>query len=87
MGPGYIPDAGTSLEKAIRLAVRSFDEKERKHRAIVVFSDGEDHEGRIDPALEETQKAGTLRQSNDFCSTCDGKHIHDCIETFLLVIG
>lgn len=55
---GYIPDPGTSLDRAIRLAVRSFPEKENKYKAVILFSDGEDQEGGIEAALEEAKKSG-----------------------------
>src|SRR3990167_9531116 len=41
---GYIPDAGTSLSEAIETAIRSFPESKKKHRAIVLLSDGEHQE-------------------------------------------
>lgn len=53
---GYIPDPGTSLDQAIRLASRSFPDDSLKHKAIVVFSDGEDHEGNIEAALKEASR-------------------------------
>ena len=56
--PGYIPDPGTSLSNAIRLGIRAFPEESKKYRALIIFSDGEDHEGGIDQAIEEAKKAG-----------------------------
>ena len=56
--PGYIPNPGTSLSRAIRLGVRAFPEESKKFRAILIFSDGEDHEGEIDQAISEAEKAG-----------------------------
>ena len=56
--PGFIPNPGTSLSEAIRLGVRAFPEESRKYRAMIVFTDGEDHEGGIEQALEEAKKAG-----------------------------
>lgn len=56
--PGYIPDPGTSLAHAIRLGFKAFPEESRKYRAIIVFSDGEDHEGGVPEALEEAKLAG-----------------------------
>ncbi len=57
MKVGYIPDPGTSLNHALRLAIRSFPPEELKYKAIVLFTDGEDHEGGIEQALEEVKKA------------------------------
>ncbi len=56
--PGYIPIPGTSLAEAIRLGIRAFPEESRKYRALLVFSDGEDHEGGMEEALAEAKKAG-----------------------------
>lgn len=56
--PGYIPNPGTSLSQAIRLGIRAFPEESKKYRAILVFSDGEDHEGGMEEALQEAKKSG-----------------------------
>ena len=56
--PGFVPDPGTSLSQAIDLGVRAFPEESKKYRSMIVFSDGEDHEGGIKEAIEEAQKAG-----------------------------
>ena len=56
--PGYIPNPGTSLSRALELGVRAFPQDSRKHRAMIVFSDGEDHEGGVDHALEIAKRAG-----------------------------
>ena len=42
---GAIPVQGTAIGDAVRLAVRSFEEGEGQHKAIVLFTDGEDHVG------------------------------------------
>lgn len=55
---GYIPTPGTSLSEAILLGLKAFPEESRKYRAMVVFSDGEDHEGGIKEALDIAKKAG-----------------------------
>jgi Ca-activated chloride channel family protein len=55
---GYIPHPGTSLARAIDLGIRGFSEKNRKYRAMIVFSDGEDHEGGIAQAVANAKKAG-----------------------------
>lgn len=55
---GYIPDPGTSLDRALRLAVDSFPKKELKYKSLILFTDGEDHEGGIEQALEAAKKAG-----------------------------
>lgn len=56
--PGYIPDPGTSLAQAIELGIRAFPEENKKYRAMIVFSDGEDHEGGMEGTLQKAKKAG-----------------------------
>ena len=55
---GYIPNPGTSLSQAIELGLRAFPEESRKYRALIVFSDGEDHEGGIEQVLNAAKKSG-----------------------------
>lgn len=46
-----IPQPGTAIASAIQMAVQSFDTASTK-KAIVIITDGEDHEGDIDKAIE-----------------------------------
>lgn len=39
-----VPRQGTSVSSAIRLAMRSFTPESEKSRAIIIITDGEDHE-------------------------------------------
>lgn len=55
---GYIPVPGTSLDHAIQLAIRSFPDKALQHKVIVLLTDGEDHEGRIDEAIAAAKQGG-----------------------------
>lgn len=55
---GYIPDPGTSLAQAFRLTIRSFPANNLKHKGVILFTDGEDHLGGIEQALEEIKKQG-----------------------------
>ncbi|OQA56975.1 MAG: translation initiation factor IF-2 [Candidatus Omnitrophica bacterium ADurb.Bin277] len=55
---GFIPDPGTSLSNAIRLALRAYPQKELKYKSMIILTDGEDHEGGIETAIEEAKKAG-----------------------------
>lgn len=54
---GFLPDPGTSLVQAIHLAIRAFPQKELKYKALILFTDGEDHEGGIERAIEEAKQA------------------------------
>jgi Ca-activated chloride channel family protein len=48
---GIIPQPGTAIASAIEMSVESFDTASTK-KAIVIITDGEDHEGDIDRAIE-----------------------------------
>ena len=43
VGAGSIPVQGTAIGDAIRVAIKCFDEGERQHKVVVLFTDGEDH--------------------------------------------
>lgn len=45
MEPDLLPIPGTALGEAIKKAVESYVEKERKHKVLVLITDGEDHLG------------------------------------------
>jgi Ca-activated chloride channel homolog len=42
--PNMIPDQGTSIGGAIKLAMESFEENNKNHKALIIISDGEEHE-------------------------------------------
>lgn len=48
---GHVPDPGTSLGAAIEKAIAAFTDEKGKQKALVVFSDGEDHAAQIDAAV------------------------------------
>lgn len=52
--PGMLPTQGTAIDKAIELCQQSFNQKERKHKAIILISDGEDWDNN---AIAATKKA------------------------------
>ena len=43
-GPDEAPTQGTVIAEALRMANASFNSKERKYKAIVLVTDGEDHD-------------------------------------------
>jgi Ca-activated chloride channel family protein len=53
-----IPIQGTAIGEAIRTAIRGFESEERKHKVLILLTDGEDHD--TDPlgAAEEARKQG-----------------------------
>ncbi|MBS1590040.1 MAG: VWA domain-containing protein [Bacteroidetes bacterium] len=44
VGPELVPTQGTVIGDAIELAMKSFSQKERKYKSLVIISDGEDHD-------------------------------------------
>jgi len=48
-----VPQPGTAIGSALDLALKSFRYDDDTKKAIVVITDGEDHEGNIDAALDE----------------------------------
>ena len=58
MTPDLIPQPGTNLAAALRTAVRAFSKEGEGVRAVVLITDGEDHEGDIDAAAREAHDAG-----------------------------
>ena len=53
-----IPVQGTALAEAIRTAIKSFSKRERKSKALILITDGEDHEGNPLEAAKEAAKEG-----------------------------
>ena len=51
-----VPEQGTAIAAAINLAVKSFDYKTNSEKVIVIFTDGEDHQGDIKGAIENAKK-------------------------------
>ena len=52
MGTDMISVQGTNLGQAIDVALDAFAETDRRHRVLVIITDGEDHEGEVETALE-----------------------------------
>lgn len=60
VGPGMVPLQGTNLEAAIRKAEESFSSDEGKNRAIILITDGENHESAAIDAAAEVSKKGIM---------------------------
>lgn len=56
ISPSLITRQGTAIGQAIDLATKSFTQKEGVGRAIIVITDGEDHEGGAEEAAKEAVK-------------------------------
>jgi Ca-activated chloride channel family protein len=75
-----IPHGGTSISSAIEAAMEAFEGKERKYKAIILITDGEDHVGNSARAAEEAAAQGI----KIFCvgiGTTDGELIPMVDET------
>lgn len=53
-----IPEQGTSIGRALEVAHKAFVEKERKHKVLLLITDGEDHETEPQKIAEEMGKEG-----------------------------
>jgi len=58
MTPDLIPIQGTNLGEALIVALDAFEEGTRDSRVLIVVTDGEDHEGQIEAALERAVEQG-----------------------------
>lgn len=52
--PDIVPTQGTVISDAVDLAMRSFSQKEKKYKSLVIISDGEDHD---ETAVEKVKAA------------------------------
>jgi Ca-activated chloride channel homolog len=50
--PNALPTQGTNISEAITKALHCFDTKQEAGRAIIIVTDGEDHEQEIDAAID-----------------------------------
>jgi Ca-activated chloride channel homolog len=55
---GIIPRGGTSLAAAITSGIRAFEGHQGKHEALILITDGEDHDGRVEEAAKQAAALG-----------------------------
>jgi len=60
INPDMVPKQGTSIGAAINLGMRSFSPGEEKSKALVIITDGENHEDDPVSMAEEAAKAGIV---------------------------
>lgn len=60
IGPEIVPKQGTAIGTAIELGIKSFSPGEGKSKAMVVITDGENHEDNPVNAAEEAARAGII---------------------------
>lgn len=56
--PSLIASQGTNIAEAIRISLNSFTQQDKIGRAIIVITDGEDHEGGVIEAAQAALKKG-----------------------------
>ena len=59
-GPDLVPTQGTMISEALRMANASFNSKERKYKAVVLITDGEDHDPQTLPLAEQLSANGIM---------------------------
>ncbi|MGH7894670.1 MAG: VWA domain-containing protein [Candidatus Binatia bacterium] len=55
---GIIPRGGTNLAAAIDTALEAFEGRQGSHQALVLITDGEGHEGRVEEATKHAAERG-----------------------------
>lgn len=60
VNPDMVPTPGTAIAKAIQMCNSSFNQKERKHKAIILITDGEDWDGGAVDAATEAYNDGVV---------------------------
>jgi len=60
IGPNMVPKQGTAIGAAIDLGIRSFSPGEDKSKAMIIITDGENHEDDPEAIAEEASNAGIV---------------------------
>lgn len=55
---GIIPRGGTSLAAAIETSLEAFEGREGRHSAVILITDGEDHDGKVQEAAKVAAERG-----------------------------
>jgi len=55
-----VPTQGTAISDAIRLAIQAFGQDEKKYKALIIITDGEDNEGDALAAVDEATEQGIV---------------------------
>ena len=58
--PQTIPTQGTVISDALKMCYSSFNSKEKKYKAVILISDGEDHEENALKVAEEMAQQGVI---------------------------
>lgn len=58
--PGVIADPGTAIDRALQVSLKAFDQKERKHKVLILITDGENHGADLKPLVEQAEREGVV---------------------------
>ena len=58
--PELVPTQGTVIGDALALGMKSFSQKERKYKAMIMLSDGEDHDEKAEAKAKEAADEGVI---------------------------
>jgi len=58
--PDAVPLQGTVVADALRLCNESLDTKDKKHKAVILISDGEDHDPSVEAAIKQLYDNGVV---------------------------
>ncbi len=58
--PNLVPTQGTVISQALELSVNSFSQREKKYKALIVISDGEDHDENAIPKARDIAERGII---------------------------
>jgi Ca-activated chloride channel family protein len=58
--PDLVPTQGTVIGEAIELAEKSFSQKERKYKSLIIISDGEDHDAQAQDRTKDARENGVI---------------------------
>lgn len=71
-----IPQQGTVISQALEMSVKAFNPKDRRFKAVVLISDGEDHDAEAIKTAEELARQGVMINTVGVGST-EGSFIID----------
>ncbi|HXI02176.1 MAG TPA: VWA domain-containing protein, partial [Candidatus Saccharimonadales bacterium] len=72
LSPDILGEPGTSFPTAMSEIASAYDQKERRFRTAVIFSDGEDQEGGLDRAISDAADAGIIIHTVGVGTTAGG---------------
>jgi Ca-activated chloride channel homolog len=60
MDPSIIPTPGTAVGDAIETSMKAFEQEERKHKVLLLITDGEDHKANAEEKAAEAAQQGIV---------------------------